>query len=209
MPPTTGSLNRLISVSADGAVEEVIPLPDSLVAEATASGLEGVTVTGSGDTETVWLAQQRPWGDDPEGTVKLISYKPASQEWGALRYPLETPGPGWIGLSEITAVGDDRLVIIERDNQLGDNAVVKRLYEVSIAALTPAAPGEDAPTVEKAMLRDLLPDLQSAHGYVLDKVESFAIDAAGTAYMITDNDGVDDASGETVFMALDGLTLSN
>lgn len=207
--PDDGLLNRLIRVSAEGAVEEVIPLPDSLVAQATSSGLEGVTVTGSGDAETIWLAQQRPWGDDPEGTVKLISYRPASQEWGVLRYPLETPEKGWIGLSEITAVGDDRLILIERDNQLGGNAVVKRLYEVSIAGLTPAAPGEEAPTVEKTLLRDLLPDLQSANGYVLDKVESFAIDAAGTAYMITDNDGVDDSSGETLFTALDGLTLSN
>jgi len=157
----------------------------------------------------VWLAQQRPWGDDPEGTVKLISYRPASQEWGVLRYKLETPEKGWNGLSEITAVGDDRLVLIERDNQIGGSAVVKRLYSASLDGLTPAAPGEEAPTVEKALLRDLLPDLQSPHGYVLDKVESFAIDAAGTAYIITDNDGVDDSSGEMVFMALEGFTLSN
>ena len=53
------------------------------------------------------------------------------------------------------------------------------------------------PVVEKTLLRDLMPDLQSAHGYVLDKVESFAVDAGGTAYIITDNDGVDDSSGET------------
>ena len=99
--PDDGMLNRLIRVSADGAVEEVIPLPDSLTAEATASGLEGVAVTGSGDTETVWLAQQRPWGDDPEGTVKLISYQPASQGMG--RAPLSA-GNAWDGLDR--AVGD-------------------------------------------------------------------------------------------------------
>jgi len=47
--PEEGMENRLIRVSAGGSVEEVIPLPDSLAAEATGSGLEGVTVTGSGE----------------------------------------------------------------------------------------------------------------------------------------------------------------
>ena len=62
--------------------------------------------------------------------------------------------------------------------------------------------------MEKTLLRDLLPDLQAPHGYVLDKVESFVVDAGGTAYILTDNDGVDNSSGETEFMALD-LSLSN
>lgn len=125
-----------------------------------------------------------------------------------MRYKLDTPETGWIGLSEITALPDGRVAIIERDNQIGANARVKLLYAVSLADVTPAAPGSDAPTVEKTLLRDLLPDLASAHGYVMDKVESFAIDAGGQAYIITDNDGVDDASGETLFLKVD-LTLSN
>jgi hypothetical protein len=206
--PDDGMANRLIRVTAEGVVEEVVPLPDSIAAEATSSGLEGVAVAGSGDAETVWAAQQRPWGDDPEGTVKLISYKPASQEWGVVRYPLETPEKGWIGLSEITALPEGRFAIIERDNQLGDHAKVKRLYVVSLADVTPTAPGEDAPTVEKTLIRDLMPDLASANGYVMDKVESFAVDAAGQAYIVTDNDGVDDASGETLFLKVD-ISLSN
>jgi hypothetical protein len=201
--------NRLIRVSAEGAVEEVVNLPESIASGATASGLEGVTVTGSGETETVWLAVQREWADDEKGTVKLLSYKPAAQEWGVVSYPLEPAGEGWIGLSEITAVDDDRLVIIERDNQIGQAAKVKRLYEVSLAGVSPAAPGTKAPVVEKTLLRDLMPDLQSAHGYVLDKVESFAVDAGGRTFVITDNDGVDGSSGETQFIELEGLSLSN
>ncbi len=200
--------NRLIRVAADGAVQEVVVLPDSIVADATNSGLEGVAVVGSGDAETVWAVQQRPWKDDPEGTVKLIAYTPATQEWGIVRYPLETPEKGWIGLSEITLLPDGSFAIIERDNQLGEDAKVKRLYSVSLAGVTPVAPGLDAPVAEKSLLRDLMPDLASANGYVVDKVESFALDAAGSAYIITDNDGVDDASGETLFLKID-LSLSN
>jgi hypothetical protein len=48
-------------------------------------------------------------------------------------------------------------------------------------------------------VRDLLPDLKSTGGYVLDKVEGLAIMADGTVWVSTDNDGVDDHSGETMF----------
>ena len=54
-------------------------------------------------------------------------------------------------------------------------------------------------------MRDLLPDLRSLHGFVVDKVEGFTVDAAGDAYIVTDNDGVDDSSGETLFIKLDKL----
>ena len=49
------------------------------------------------------------------------------------------------------------------------------------------------------------PTSPAPHGYVVDKVEGFAIDAAGNAYAVTDNDGVDDSSGETHFLPLGPL----
>ena len=59
-------------------------------------------------------------------------------------------------------------------------------------------------------MRDLLPDLKSAtNGYVVDKVEGFAIDAAGDAFVVTDNDGVDDSSGETLFLRLGKIEAMN
>ena len=122
-----------------------------------------------------------------------------------MNYPLEKVEGGWVGLSELTAVGND-LYVIERDNLVGDAAKVKQLTKVSLTEVTPAEIGaKDAPVLKKTVVRDLLPDLKSAHGYVLDKVESFAIDAAGEAFIITDNDGVDDSSGETQFIRLGKL----
>jgi hypothetical protein len=50
-----------------------------------------------------------------------------------------------------------------------------------------------------------VPDLQKPRGIVLDKVESFAVDAAGNAFAITDNDGVDGTNGETQFLRLGRL----
>ena len=109
-----------------------------------------------------------------------------------MHYPLDKAEKGWIGLSEITASGDD-LIVIERDNQVGDDAKVKKLTFVSLEGVKPAALGStDIPVVKKTDVRDLMPDLTAPGGYVLDKVESFAIDAAGNAFVITDNDGVDD-----------------
>ena len=65
-----------------------------------------------------------------------------------------------------------------------------------------AAPlGSQLPIVEKQLVRDFIPDLQQLNGYVTDKIESFAIDVTGTGYAITDNDGVDDSSGETYFFS--------
>ena len=71
--------------------------------------------------------------------------------------------------------------------------------------MVPAALGSDLPTVTKTLVRDLLPDLTSTGGYVLDKVEGLAITADGTGWISTDNDGVDDHSGETMFFSIGKL----
>ena len=96
----------------------------------------------------------------------------------------------------------DWAYLIERDNQIADKAKLKALTRVNLAKVTPAALGGPLPVVEKELLRDLIPDLQSYGGYVVDKVEGFAIDAAGEGFVVTDNDGVDDSSGESFFFSV-------
>jgi hypothetical protein len=194
----------LVRVDAAGAIVEEVPIPETLATSATRFGFEGVTVTGAGDDQLVWAAVQREWKDDPKGTVKLLAWKPATQEWLAVRYPLNTPEKGWIGLSEITAVNGG-LIIVERDNQVGKDAKVKQLTYVSLADVTPAPLGGELPIVDKQLVRDLVPDLAAPGGFVLDKIESFAIDVEGNAFIITDNDGVDDHSGETQFIRLGNI----
>ncbi len=194
--------NLLLRVSATGAVEEEIALPEALAAQATRFGFEGVAVTGQGADETLWIAVQREWKDDPKGKAKLLSYKPATKSWGVLHYPLSAPAAGaWMGLSELTALGDDRFAVIERDNRFGAGAV-KTLATFSLKGLTPAAIGAaNIPTVNKTLLRDLTPDLMKLGGYGLDKVEGMSVDSAGNLFVVTYNDGVDDSSGETQFFA--------
>ncbi|MCS0496001.1 esterase-like activity of phytase family protein [Ancylobacter sp. MQZ15Z-1] len=195
--------NLLLQVGADGAIAQEIALPEAVAAQAIRYGYEGVTVTGSGADETVWMAVQREWKDDPKGFVKLIAYKPADKSWSYVRYPLDTPEKGWIGLSEITAYKDG-LVVIERDNLIGPEARVKKLSFVSLSGVTPVALGSEAkpPVLTKTEAKDLMPLLKAPNGYVLDKVESFAIDKDGNAFIVTDNDGVDGSSGETQFIGI-------
>jgi hypothetical protein len=71
--------------------------------------------------------------------------------------------------------------------------------------MVPSPLGSELPVVTKEVVRDLIPDLTSTGGYVLDKVEGLAIATDGTTWVSTDNDGVDDHSGETMFFQVDGV----
>ncbi len=201
--------HAILHVDDEGAIKQEIGFPDELMAHEIRYGLEGITTIGEGDDLTLVMAVQREWRDDPEGQVKLIAYKPEAKEWSAVRYPLEAAQAGWMGLSEITA-HDGKLYIVERDNLLGTEAKVKRIYSVALDAFKPAKLGEELPVVEKTLVRDLISDLKGAtNGYVVDKVEGFTIDKDGNAFVVTDNDGVDDSSGETLFLKLGNVEAVN
>jgi hypothetical protein len=192
--------HALYHVDAKGEIRAEVAFPPELLAVEKRFGAEGVTRVG----DTLWIAIQREWADDEAGFVKLVAYDTAEKSWGAVSYPLEPKGAGWMGLSEITAHGDF-VYIVERDNQIGEAAVVKRLYRVPMAEMTPAALGGEPPVVTKELVRDFIPDLAAFNGYVVDKIEGFAIDAAGVGFAVTDNDGVDDSSGETFFWSIGAL----
>jgi len=189
--------HALYHVNSAGEIDRTIDFPAELLQHEVKFGAEGITVIG----DVLWVAIQRPWKDDPADQVKLLAYDLKSDSWGAVRYPLESVKTGWVGLSEIVSHGD-QVYIIERDNQLGESAVVKRLYSVSADQLKPAAIGSDLPVVKKTLVHDFLPDLKSLNGYVQDKIEGFTIDATGKGFAVTDNDGVDDSSGETLFFSI-------
>jgi hypothetical protein len=63
------------------------------------------------------------------------------------------------------------------------------------------------PVVTKRLVRDVVPELARTGGIVLEKLEGFAVDAAGDAFAVTDNDGVQNVSGETQFLRLGRLPL--
>jgi hypothetical protein len=192
--------HALYHVNAEGEIKKQVAFPPELLAVEKRFGSEGVTRIG----ETLWIAIQREWADDEAGQVKLVSYNTDTGEWGAVRYPLEKKGAGWVGLSEITANGDFAY-IVERDNQIGQAAKLKKLFRVPLSEMTPAPLGSELPLVSKEEVHDFIPDLKSTGGYVVDKIEGFAIDAAGNGFAVTDNDGIDDSNGETLFLRLGAM----
>lgn len=183
--------HAVLHVDASGAITEEIGLPAALDPHQKRFGFEGIALVDG----KLWLAVQREWGDDPEGQTKLLQLDPATQDWAGVRYPLDR-GEGWVGLSELARHGD-HLYVIERDNLIGQAARLKAITRIPLADLNPAALDGELPLVTKEPVRDLIPDLLGWGGYVQDKVESLAIAPDGTAWIATDNDGVDDASGET------------
>jgi hypothetical protein len=196
--------HALLRVAADGEIEEEIALPDALLAVEQRFGMEGVTRVG----DRLFIALQREWRDDPANRAKILTYDVEDGDWGVLHYPLEPAGAGWVGLSEIAA-HDGFLYFIERDNQIGEAARLKQITRVALEGLSPAALGEMPPVVEKQVVLDLMPLLASTGGYVVDKPEGLAIAEDGRAWLVTDNDGVDDSSGETLFLPVDVTTPSN
>jgi len=202
-----GRSDRLIphaiyQVDAKGEITREIALPAELLANEIRFGFEGITVAG----DWLWMAVQREWKDDAKGMVKLVGYNTKEETWGAVHYPLDALPEGasdaaFIGLSDITLHGD-HVYIIERDNQIGAAATTKKIYRVKAAEMVPAELGGALPVVTKELVRDLLPDLAVLHGYSAEKVEGFAIDAAGAGWVVTDNDGLSDSSGETLFWTI-------
>jgi hypothetical protein len=192
--------HAIYHVGGDGAIEDYIALPNELLAVEVRFGFEGITRVG----DMLYLAVQREWRDDPAGHAKVLGFNLDTEEWSVIHYPLTPAETGWVGLSEIVAHGD-YVYFIERDNQF-ENAVTKQITRVPLSAMEGmVALGETPAVLEPELVVDLLPYLTSTGGYILDKVEGLAIAEDGTMWVSTDNDGVDDHSGETMFFAIEPM----
>ncbi|MFD3508481.1 esterase-like activity of phytase family protein [Nocardia sp. NPDC058666] len=201
-----GPGNELVRVAGDGAVQQRIALPAEITAGLGKQGLEGVAVQGSGADETVWVAVQREVKGDPKGVARIGKFVPKTGEWQWYGYQLDSTDVkgDWIGLSEIVVDGDS-LLLIERDKLNGPAAALKSVTRVQIPT-TPGVTGTTAPAVlPKTEVRDLVPALRATNGWVQEKVEGLTIAGNGELYAVTDNDGLDAATGETVLLRLGKL----
>ncbi|MEY9487403.1 hypothetical protein RKD26_003197 [Streptomyces calvus] len=198
----TGAGNNLVRLDRSGVTRQVVPLPADVAAGLGAQGFEGVTATtGADGREIVWAALQRGVQGDPAGVVRLGRYDVRAGTWSWYGYRLDstsTPGD-WIGLSEITAVGG-RLAVVERDKLNGPAARIKRIHAVDLPR--GAAPAGALTVLPKRLVHDVLPDLRATNGWTQEKLEGFAVAGNGRVFAVTDNDGLDDSTGETVFLDL-------
>lgn len=144
------SADLLFKVDRNGIIERVVTLPAAVNAIQLRFGFEGVAESDG----LVYVAFQRAWNS--ESGPRIGIYDPATDTWRFLFYPLdavESPNGGWVGLSDLTALGNNEFLVVERDNQGGPDARIKRLYRFSVAGLA------DGATVSKTLVRDLIPDL--------------------------------------------------
>jgi hypothetical protein len=217
--------NRLLQTDLDGHVMAEVGLPQEILdcraaSEATGTlgaGFEGVAVLPEGESYKLVVAQQRGWDyttpecedldDDGNGLnvngepnhTRLWIYDPHTQHWDHIPWEL-APLPenaSWVGLSEITRAPGGAYVVIERDNRTGDFAELKTLVKVD-----PDAAHDGLVSNDEKSVYNLIPDLEASNGWITDKPEGVAITDDGRTFVVTDNDGVDDWSGETWFLDL-------
>jgi hypothetical protein len=173
--------NILVFALHDGTVETEYPLPSEFFArygDPKNYGFEGITAASDGK---IYAALQRGFvlgGSD----AAILRFDPVSKEWQVAWYPLEVhskdPKKFWMGLSDITALDDGRLLVLERDKGMGGTAEVKRIYSVDSRAFTN----------EKKLEKELIYDILKEKNLLLEKAESLCV-LDGALWVAVDNDG--------------------
>ncbi|MEO0651600.1 MAG: esterase-like activity of phytase family protein [Planctomycetota bacterium] len=199
------SPNMILEINPAGDILDVAFPPQSVTENQFRFGFEGVAV----EDGAVWVSWQRAWQNagDPADMARIGRFDLGTRTWSFSYYPLDdvaSPNGGWVGQADLVRLGDGTLVVLERDNQGGPDAAVKRVY--SVANPSGAFVG-GIPVVGKSLVRDLLATgtFEPFAGFAPEKIEGFAVLSNGDALLVNDNDGVDDNSGETLLIRLEGL----
>ncbi|ALM50942.1 esterase-like activity of phytase family protein [Halomonas huangheensis] len=198
--PEQGRANQVLGVDADGNITERFTLPEVVAERMTRFGFEGIAAlpgTDQGGERLAVIFQRALEGE--EGRARLGLLDPTSGDWQFLSVALSdplSPVGGWVGFSEITPLPDGRLALLERDNQVGERAALKRVVTISLEDATPVGPESTPPLLETRELVDLLPAMAESQGVIVDKPEAMSVDG-DTLVVITDNDGVDDSIART------------
>ena len=196
---TWGIPNSLMHVDAAGQVLETVPLPEDVADGLESRGFEGVTIAEDGTA--LYAVIQGVADGDPESTARIARYDLEAGAWSYWGYELESPSVDGdkVGLSAIADLGDGRFALVERDSLNGPDAALKSVVTVTLPG-EGAATGEELPLAEsQGETYDLLPLLESTNGWTQEKVESLAVTEQGEVVIVTDNDALEDASGETLF----------
>jgi hypothetical protein len=195
------------------------------------SGFEGLDIVAKeGGGYLIYAAQQRGWNyattpacdaldDDPvdAGSIaepnqtRIWVFDPSvtsnDAAWSAVSYQFQAKpvDAAWIGLSEITYTRDG-WILIERDNLTGSfdsPAGAETVNGYKTLVRLPLSPGADNQyTPDEKEIVDLRPALLASNGWITDKPEGVGVRPDGTLFVVTDNDGVDGSSGETIFTRL-------
>ncbi len=166
---------QLIKIDPKGNIIERVQIPEDIVDKDDVvlnAGIEGVTL--SPDGETLYMIFQKPLRSEEKGRVCLLTYHLTTKKFE--KYFVELGDACAerenLSASDIFAVGQDELLIIERDNLSGKKAGYKRVFTVSIKN----------GTVKKKALYNLL--YQCNYSY--KKPEGICVNSAGEYVIVND-----------------------
>ncbi|RYV03443.1 alkaline phosphatase [Shewanella sp. OPT22] len=185
--------NLLLKLDEDAIITKAIRLPEIMDGAQNDFGFTGVTL----NSQDVFVSLQRPWNDEQHARIGIFNI--ATESWTFIRYPLEearSQNGGWVGIGDITCLADNKLLVLERDNQAGLDASIKKLFLIDLTDVV------DDQLMAKTFIKDLLPSMSLVENHALEKIEGLAVTPAGDVYIVNDNDGVDDNSGETQLLNL-------
>ncbi len=134
----------LLHTDATGRVLEApIPLPDVKSPEnpvlasgeepnlPTSKGFEGMAISESGDT--LYPMLEGALQDDEDGSRRFIyEFDLGSKSYTGKAWQYRTEAPD-SAIGDLTALGEGRFLVIERDNEQGTEASFKKVYEVDFS----------------------------------------------------------------------------
>ena len=179
------SLNMLLQVAMDGSIEKTILLPEEVNQIQTTWGFQGVAEgTGPYEGQVAVVFQRALLG---EMYPRIGWYNSLTEEWSFFFYELDAPlsgNGGWVGLSDIATITfgtGAEFLVVERDNQGGPDAFVKKIYRIDLDQETPGT------IIAKYPVRDIVPDLIDLNGPILEKVDGIAMDSENNVVIVNDN----------------------
>jgi hypothetical protein len=196
------SPNMLFRLSSTAVIKDVVFLPQAVNGIQVRFGFEGVAEDGN----HVVIVFQRAWLGEIHPRIGI--YNTPTATWKFVFYPLSDPQSqflgGFVGLSDIAPLGNGRFIVIERDNRGGDDAAIKDLCVIDLGDFSMT----EGTIISKKFLFNLMPRMAAYRGAQIEKVEGVAVTSDGNVFINTDNDGVNDNSGEQLFINLGLLKMS-
>lgn len=206
--------NILIQVDRQGRVLQEVRLPAAVDSPRSGLvskyGIEGITVSSNG--QYILAAIQGSFHDDSDAQgnfTRIARYDLTQRTWEFFLYPLDVGRKTgtFVGLSELINLGGDRYAVIERDNEEGKRARVKRIYAFRLAGVAPfeGIIKKRSDLKGRVISKTLLADTLGLGDF--PKIEGLALAADGALWAGPDNDGR--AEGQPFVRVLDRVPTTD
>jgi len=132
--------------------------------------------------------------------------------WKSARYIIDDPESQYVGgngkgredkisLTDIAIAAPGKFYVLEKDFRGSIDAAIKKIYEIDLRDYNFV---EDE-ILPKKLYYDLVPDILSTNGQVLEKIEGLTVNEDGKVWFMSDNDAVrENELGEQLLRPIEG-----